>query len=200
MEAIREANAVSDKKAEIFRCGKEIFSAKGFKSTNVTDITKKAGIAAGTFYNYYASKEKLFMEIFLAENAKLKEELLASIDLNGEPIDITKQMMYLNLKGISENPILREWYNREVFSKIEQHYREENGIEQVNFIYDFFLEVVIKWQEEGKMRRDISAEMIMAIFGALINIDLHKDEIGLQYFPKVMEYMAEFVMKGLTGK
>ncbi|MGI5854094.1 MAG: TetR/AcrR family transcriptional regulator [Bacillota bacterium] len=139
-------------------------------------------------------------EIFLAENAKLKEELLASIDLNGEPIDITKQMMYLNLKGISENPILREWYNREVFSKIEQHYREENGIEQVNFIYDFFLEVVIKWQEEGKMRRDISAEMIMAIFGALINIDLHKDEIGLQYFPKVMEYMAEFVMKGLTGK
>lgn len=193
-------DAIIDKKAEIFKCGKEIFSAKGFKNTNVTDITKKAGIAAGTFYNYYASKEKLFMEIYLEENEKLKKNMLASVNLDGEPIDVAKQMMFINFKGISENPILREWYNREVFSKLEQRFREENGIEQVHFMYDFFLEVVAKWQGEGKMRNDISAEMIMAIFGALINIDLHKDEIGLQYFPKIMEYIAEFIMKGLTGK
>ncbi|MHB1313878.1 MAG: hypothetical protein ACYCX2_00160 [Christensenellales bacterium] len=69
-------------------------------------------------------------------------------------------------KGISENPILREWYNCDVFSKIEQHFREENGVEQVNFMYDFLIEVVAKWQQKGKMRSDISSEMVMAIFGA----------------------------------
>lgn len=186
-----------DKKAEIFRCGKEIFSTKGFKETNVTDITKMAGIAAGTFYNYYTSKDKLFMEIYLVENTKLKKSMLESVDLEGDPIDVIKQMMFLNYKGISENPILREWYNRDVFGKIEQHYREENGIEQVSFMYDFFIEVVKKWQDDGKMRSDIDADMIMAIFIALINIDMHKEEVGFQYFPKVLDYVSEFVMKGL---
>lgn len=64
---------MEDKKTKIYDCGKEIFSNKGFKDTNVSDITKKAGIAIGTFYNYYPSKEKLFMDIFLEENAKLKK-------------------------------------------------------------------------------------------------------------------------------
>jgi hypothetical protein len=65
-------------------------------------------------------------------------------------------------------------------------------------MYDIFIEVVKKWQAEGKMRNDIDSETIMAIFGALINIDTHKDEIGLKYFPEVMDHIAEFIMRGLT--
>jgi hypothetical protein len=44
--------------------------------------------------------------------------------------------MLLNYMGINSNPILKEWYNRDVFSKIEQHYREENGLEHIHFMYD----------------------------------------------------------------
>ena len=51
---------MKDKKTDIFNCGKELFSSKGFKDTNVSDITKVAGMGVGTFYNYYDSKEKLF--------------------------------------------------------------------------------------------------------------------------------------------
>lgn len=186
-----------DKKAAILKNARELFHNNGFKNTNVSAITKKSGIAAGTFYLYYPSKDKLFMDIFLEENAKLKKRIMETVDLDAEPMKVMQEMMYLNFKGMSENPILKEWYNREVFNKIEQNYREENGLEHTNFMYDTFLKVVKKWQEDGKMRNDIDAEMIMAIFSALINIDLHKEEIGLKYFPKVLEYMAEFTMKGL---
>lgn len=189
---------MTDKKQEIYKCGKELFSANGYKDTNVSDITKMAGMAAGTFYLYYTSKDSLFMEIFLEENAKLKKSMLEAVDLEGDPIDVSKHMMFLNYKGISESPILREWYNRDVFNKIEQHFREESGIEKSHFMYDFFIEMVRKWQNEGKMRKDIDSEMIMAIFVALINIDTHKDEIGFQYFPQVMNHIADFIMKGLT--
>jgi hypothetical protein len=40
--------------------------------------------------------------------------------------------------------------------------------------------------------------MIMAIFGAIIRIGYHKEEIGLQYFPELQDYITEFVLKGLT--
>lgn len=188
---------MNDKKEVIFNYGRELFSSKGFKDINVSDITKKAGIGVGTFYNYYSSKEKLFMEIFLEENVKLKKSILESIDLNGEPLKVIKELMFMNISGINSNPILREWYNKDVFSKIEQHYNEENGIKYVNFVYNSFAELIKKWQVEGKMRNDIDCEIIMAIFTAVINIDTHKDEIGIQYFPQILDYLAEFIIKGL---
>lgn len=189
---------MSDKKADIFSYGRELFSSKGFKDTNVSDITKMAGIGVGTFYNYYSSKEKLFMEIFLEENVKLKKSIMESIDLDGEPLKVVKELMFLNIRGMNSSPILREWYNRDVFSKLEQHYREENRIKYVDFLYISFAELIKKWQAEGKMRDDIDCELIMAIFTALINIDTHKEEIGIEYFPHILDYLAEFVMKGLT--
>ena len=188
---------MSEKKDIIYNCGKEIFEKKGFKDTNVAEIMKQAGMATGTFYSYYNSKDKLFMEIYNDENAKLKRRILASLNMEAEPILVMKEMMMKNLQGMQENPILREWYNRDVFQKLEKGFREEDGAERVGFLYDSFVEVVRKWQNEGKMRSDISAEMIMAIFAALVNVDTHKEEIGLEYFPQVIEYLAEFTMKGL---
>jgi len=188
---------MEDKKADIFNCGKELFSSKGFKDTNVSDITKMVGIAVGTFYNYYSSKEKLFMDIYQDENVMLKQSIMKSVDFDEDPVKIIKKLLSLNISGMNSNPILREWYNRDVFSKIEQQYREENGVAKYDFVYNSFAEVIIKWQSEGKIRKDINSELIMAFFTALINIDTHKEEIGLQYFPHIMDYIAEFIMKGL---
>ncbi len=188
---------MTDKKAEIMNCARQLFSSKGFKDTNVAEITKMAGMATGTFYNYYPSKDKLFMEIYMEENIKLKKGIMESINLDASPLDVMKEVMFLNLQGMLANPILKEWYNKEVFNKIEQSFREENGLENVDFLYDNFIETVKKWQLEGKMRSDIDAGMIMAIFSSLVNIETHKEEIGLRYFPQILDYLAEFTMKGL---
>jgi len=186
-----------DKKADILKYGRELFSSKGFKDTNVAEITKMAGLATGTFYIYYTSKDKLFMEIYLEENVKLKKDIMKSINLEESPINIMKEIMLLNLKGMTSNPILKEWYNRDVFNRIEQSFREENGLESVDFLYGNFSEIVKMWQIEGKVRNDIKPEMIMAIFSSLINIETHKEEVGIKYFPEVLEYLAEFTMRGL---
>lgn len=188
-----------DKKAIIYQCAKELFSAKGFKDTNVTDVTEMAGIAAGTFYLYYPSKEHLFMEIYLDENDKLKHAIMENVDTEGEPLQVIQQLMQQNMAGMAANPILREWYNKDVFRKIEEKYREKSGLERVDFLYASFLEIIRKWQVQGKMRADIAAEMIMALFSAVIVIDLHKDEIGFQYFPQIQMHLTDFIMHGLTG-
>lgn len=191
---------MQDKKEIIYDCAKELFSAKGFKDTNISEITKKAGMAVGTFYNYYSSKEKLFMDIFLEENAKMKQACFQSLDLEQPPMEVVGQMLELNVKGTKSNPILREWYNRSVFEKLEQVYREENGVDTVDFLYDSFLKLITLWQNQGKMRKDINSKMIMMVFAAVINADTHKEEIGIEYFPELLHLMTELIMKGLmTG-
>lgn len=188
---------MQDKKEELLRCAKELFIEQGFKNTNVAEITKLAGMATGTFYNYYPSKDQLFMEIYNEENVKLKKSLVESLDMQRSPQEIITEFMARNLEGMSANPILREWYNKEVFNKIEKSFRDANGLEHVDFLYSGFIPVVEQWQRGGKMRSDISAEMIMAIFSALITIDTHKEDIGIQYFPALMEYLSAFILNGL---
>jgi len=31
----------------------------------------------------------------------------------------------------------------------------------------------------------------------MINVELHKEEIGIKFFPKLLEYMSDFIMAGL---
>ncbi len=189
---------MEDKKTLIYDSAKALFGMKGFKDTNISEITKKAGMAVGTFYNYYSSKEKLFMDIFLEENAKLKQTCFQSLDLGQSPLLVVRQMLKLNVEGMKENPILKEWYNKSVFEKLQQFYREENGIDTVDFLYDSFLKLINHWKDQGKMRSDIDSKMIMMIFAAIINVDTHKEEIGLEYFPELLEQMTELIMNSLV--
>ncbi len=186
-----------EKKEKILKAGRSLFMEKGYKDTNVSEITRKATMATGTFYNYFSSKDHLFMELFLEENRKLKQRIMKRIDPDQDPMSIVEELMILNTVGMQKNTILREWYNREAFERIEHAYREAKGIEYVGFMYDGFFDFVKQWQQKGIMREDIPPEMVMAIFHAIITIDTHKKEIGIQYFPKLMDHLVRFVMEGL---
>jgi len=187
-----------EKKEQLLKAGKVIFSEKGFKDSNVAELARAAGMATGTFYLYFPSKEALFMDLFFKENEVLKKSLMASFNPEAEPLEAIQALMQQNLQGMAANPILKEWFNRDIFQKIEEKYREENGLERLDFLYDSFLGIVENWQAEGKLRADIPSDMIMALFAAIIVIDAHKAEIGYQYFPKIQDYLTAFVMKGLT--
>ncbi|MBE5992115.1 MAG: TetR/AcrR family transcriptional regulator [Paenibacillaceae bacterium] len=190
---------MKDTKTILFNCGKELFSRNGFKDTNVSDITKTSGIGTGTFYNYYSSKDELFMEIYLEENEKLKKKIMKSVNMDQDPGSVVKELMLLNLKGMKSNPILKEWYNKEVSVKIENYFREQKGLNRLDFMYQDFFQIIKRWQEEGKIRNDIDSTMIMAIFTSIITIEIHKEEIGLQYFPEILDYLTDFTMKGLAA-
>ena len=189
---------MTDKKQRIYSLAKEMFCEKGFKDTNISSITKEAGMAVGTFYLYYASKEQLFIEIYKDENTRLKKELLSKLDTNQSPKTVIQQMLKLNREGIQSSPILREWYASEEFRKIERAYREEHVIDSLDFLYDTFHSLVQRWQAKGKMRSDIDSQMIMKVFEAIINVDTHKDELGLEYFPALLDLMTDLVLTGLV--
>lgn len=190
---------MDDRKVEIFICGKELFSSNGFKDTNVSDITKMIGIGVGTFYKYYSSKEELFLEIYLKENEKLKTSIMESVELDEDPIKTVRYIIAKNLDGMKSNPILREWYNKELFSKLEKEFYKLGGIESIDKLMGSgMLDAIRFWKSKGKIRDDISDDMILTIFNAIPYIDIHKEELGVEYFPHILEYLEEFIMIGLT--
>ena len=59
------------------------FSAYGLKKTNIEEIAEAAGISKGAFYNFYESKEALFMDVIELAEIRFRQEMLAVIDLPG---------------------------------------------------------------------------------------------------------------------
>ncbi|GIN93735.1 hypothetical protein J22TS1_47860 [Siminovitchia terrae] len=157
-----------------------------------------AGVGVGTFYNYYDSKEKLFLEIYLKENESIKKQIMEFLDLSQEPVTIVTDIIEQNFSAMDNNLILKEWYNRDFFRELERHYREEEKNNDTSF-RNFYAELFKKWKAEGKIRGDIEDELLIAIFYSLAYIDTHKEDIGIRHFPQLMQYLVEFIMKGLTS-
>lgn len=55
---------MSDKKRAIFRSTMELVRERGFHGTPMSLVAKHAGVAAGTIYHYFESKEQLITELF----------------------------------------------------------------------------------------------------------------------------------------
>ncbi len=189
-----------EKRELIFESAREIFAVKGYKGASISDIAQKAGLAVGTFYIYFESKDRLFVEIFKQETEKLMKQIMSSLDVGEEPMKLIRRLLEENMKGMLANPILRQWYQPEIFAKIEKICNEDNVLGSMEFLYRDFHRLVQMWQADGRMRSDISSEMIMAIFGAIIRIGYHKEEIGLKYFPELQDRLTEFVLEGLSVK
>lgn len=72
----------------------EVFAAKGAAVPVIDDFIKAAGVARGTFYNYYDSVDTLLA----ATTAWLEEDLMASIQLELEGIDNPADRLALGVR------------------------------------------------------------------------------------------------------
>ena len=70
----RQKSAVETKR-KLITAGLELIKEKGFDAINVEDITKKAGVAKGTFYIYFKHKEDIVMEISRTPFGEIAVEL-----------------------------------------------------------------------------------------------------------------------------
>ncbi len=110
------------------------FSAKGFASARLEDVAKRAGIAKGTIYLYFADKESLFQELIRAKMVPVVGSLELAFATNlplrtivGQAVEIfvrevydTRRKLVIRLM-ISEGPrfpTLAEFYYREVLSRL----------------------------------------------------------------------------------
>ena len=50
-------------RADLRLAAERVFADKGFTATKMTDIARAAGVAVGTLYNYFPSKETIFEEL-----------------------------------------------------------------------------------------------------------------------------------------
>jgi len=62
-------------RAKLIRTAMVLFQTNGVENTSVSQITRAAGVAKGTFYTYFARKEDIVVATFCAPFAEIVDEL-----------------------------------------------------------------------------------------------------------------------------
>lgn len=70
------------RRAQLLAAARRVFAERGYHQAGVSDIIDAAGVARGTFYNYFESKRAIFQAVL--------EEMIGAVAAAVEPIDVTR--------------------------------------------------------------------------------------------------------------
>jgi TetR/AcrR family fatty acid metabolism transcriptional regulator len=73
------ADRTGDKRERILSAAERIFARHGFFAAKVSDVAKEAGVADGTIYLYFKSKDDLLISLFERRMLELTEALQGAI-------------------------------------------------------------------------------------------------------------------------
>lgn len=65
------------RRLEILQAAKNVFAERGYHSASISDIIKSAGIARGTFYLYFSSKDAVFESILELAIEELETRIIS---------------------------------------------------------------------------------------------------------------------------
>lgn len=152
-------NLSEEKKLKIIEAAKKEFSRVQFEDTSIKNIVKEAGIARGSFYQYFNSKRDL-LEYIIYENKQRLEKFIKKTlkDTNGDIFDA-----YIKMYDYILNKIFNE-ENKELYKRIIESLK----VEEENFL----LPQLDKKEINGPFKNE---EIVNLINKDLLNIENQED-------------------------
>ena len=184
-----------DKKATLKAAALDIFGQKGYKATGISEIARQAKVAVGSFYNYYDSKEAIFLDVYIEENKRTRQKMMEEIDWQGEAVDLVTQLFAWSRRLISPNKILSEWYNPSISGYLRTYYASENGKKE-----DTFHQFLIQHFTERLLAEGFSQEKIqeiLQVYQLFYYMDMRITENDFPAIGQTIETLATNFVKGI---
>jgi TetR/AcrR family fatty acid metabolism transcriptional regulator len=170
MRAARSINSdrpvVADKREAILRAAISVFAHHGYFNSKVADIAREAGVADGTVYLYFKSKEEILHSIF---DRSMEEAIAAgNKELKGisDPREKLRSIAHLHLERVGADRDLAVVFQVELrgSTKFMEEFSAAGFAEYLNLIRTTFEE----GQRAGVFRAELNAKVVAKVlFGAL---------------------------------
>lgn len=184
---------MDDKQDRIFDAAHVLFLERGFKNTSVADIAAIAGVAVGSFYLYFKSKEDIFIQIYTSENENIKKQILSKVDLDGDPVTLIQTIIQQIFKLSSHNRILQEWFsNPKLNTLIAQ---QNSSTVEDSLVYSTLMTLIDKWIAKDLIKDGMTKERIISLFNSLTVLDFHQNEIKTDDYPQLLNDLISGILK-----
>lgn len=158
--------AVADKREAILRAAITVFAHNGYFNSKVADIASEAGVADGTVYLYFKSKEEILHSVFDRSVEEALAEAKKKIESISDPREKLRQIAYLHLERLGADRDLAVVFQVELrgSTKFMEEFSAAGFAEYLSLIRSTFEE----GQQAGLFRPDLNAKVVSKVlFGAL---------------------------------
>jgi TetR/AcrR family fatty acid metabolism transcriptional regulator len=157
---------VADKREAILRAATKVFAGNGYFNSKVADIAQAAGVADGTVYLYFKSKEEILHSIFdrgMEEAISTGREQILELK---DPRDKLRRIAHLHLERLGEDRDLAVVFQVELrgSTKFMEEFSGGGFADYLAVIRSIFEE----GQQTGVFKKDLNAKIVAKVFfGAL---------------------------------
>ena len=185
-------------KRKIFETSMKLFAEKGYDATSIEEITATVGVAKGTLYYHFSSKEEIF-NFLVEEGIKLlQNSICIKTSKYKNYIDKVKAIVLIEIKIVQkyENLItilLSQFYGKETRNqKCQMHVYEY--IEQIE-------EIVKEGINKGEIKQGDPKAIASEIYGLICSTLVYKlrnqDDFDIS---KIYKEFERTVIEGLKIK
>jgi len=177
-----------------------VFASKGFFQSKVSDIAADAGVADGTIYLYFKSKDDLLISLFETQMERVNQELRRAIEGADDAAEKLRAFTRAYMNLVAQNRHAAEVITIELrqSAKFMKDYANPRFAEFLKILAG----VVDEGQKQGVLRSDVPPHVAArGLFGlldelALMWVTSRGDKLDIR---KVADWVGTVVLEGLQA-
>jgi TetR/AcrR family fatty acid metabolism transcriptional regulator len=163
------ADRASDKRERILTAAERIFARHGFFAAKVSDVAKEAGVADGTIYLYFKSKDELLISLFERRMQQVNETLRAAIEGIASPRAQLSAFIKAYLRLVHDEPAAAEVLTIELrqSSKFMKEYENPQFADFLRMLGGIIAAAQDKGELDSGIPPHVAARMIFGMLDEL---------------------------------
>src|SRR5205085_4295989 len=155
-----------DKPQQIIDAAVRVFARNGFYNSRVSDIAREAGIASGTIYLYFKTKDEILVTLFREKMAAWVAHVRGEIAGEADPVAKIRRLVALHFSVLERDPARAEVAQTE----LRQGHKFFRGASahEVSAYFELIGGVLEEGQAAGVFRDDVPVKVATKVlFGAM---------------------------------
>ena len=156
----------SGKSRQIIDAAIRVFARTGYYNSRVADIAREAGIASGTIYLYFKTKDEILVTLFREKMAEWVAIVRGEIATEPDPVAKLRRLVALHFRVLESNPDLAEVVQVE----LRQGHKFFRGASahEISAYFALIAGVLEEGIATGQIRRDVPVKLATKmLFGAM---------------------------------
>jgi TetR/AcrR family fatty acid metabolism transcriptional regulator len=151
-----------DKPQQIIAAAVRIFARKGYWNARVSDIAREAGIAAGTIYLYFDTKEDILVTLFRQKMDGFVSAARKAVGSEPDAESKLRRLVAMHFSILEEDPELAEVVQVEL--RQGQKLFRGPATQEIAGYFALIAGVLEEGVAEGRFRRDLPVKVATKMF------------------------------------
>lgn len=192
----RMTKSLLPKRKLLLETALSLFVSRGFIGTPTAMITREAGVATGTLFHYFRSKEELIEELFWITKKEMGEALRSRIvdetTVKGKVLRVCQNYLVWGINNHDKVKFLRLAHSSPLISKATQ--------KEVIAEYHFLYEIIREGIDKGIIR-DVAPDLLILMFGTSLDgaIDFILEKTDENDRSQYMSTAFDLLWIGISG-